>query len=232
MKSAIVTGDTSGIGKAVAIKLLEKGWNVFGISRQLNKEPVKHERMFSKVIDLSQLSSLPEQLKELLQQIPSVDAIISNAGQGKFGHLEQFSFKQIQSLLNLNFLSHVFLVKTFLPLMKRSKKGDIIFIGSEAAIEGKKKGSIYCASKFALRGFAQALREECTHSNIRVCLINPGMVDTPFYNDLGFKPGQESDTHIITEDVAEAALMVLQARQGTVFDELNLSPQKKKILWS
>ena len=66
-------------------------------------------------------------------------------------------------------------------VMKKIGKGDVIFIGSEAALNGSRKGTIYCASKFALRGFAQALRDECSKSSIRVTIINPGMVKTGFF---------------------------------------------------
>ena len=116
--------------------------------------------------------------------------------------------------------------------MKRQGSGDVIFIGSEAALEGKRKGSIYCAGKFALRGFSQALRDECSTGNIRVSIVNPGMVNTNFFTDLNFKPGEDSCEHIEPEDVAEAVAMVLNSRKGTVFDEINLSPQKNKVVWS
>lgn len=178
-------------------------------------------------LDLSQIDALPEALKTLQKQIPSLDGLVCNAGIGKFGHLEQFSFEQIRHVMDLNFLAHVYLIKTFLPLMKRQKRGDIIVIGSEAALEGKKQGSIYCASKFALRGFTQALRDECRTDHVRVSLINPGMVSTSFFDDLSFAPGEGRDEHLIAEDIAQAVFLVLEARKGAVFDEINLSSQKK-----
>ena len=89
---------------------------------------------------------------------------------------------------------------------------------------GTRQGSIYCASKFAIRGFSQALREECGKSNVRVTLINPGAVRTPFFDELHFEPGAAQENAIEPEDIAEVLLTVLQARPGTVFDEINLSP--------
>jgi 3-hydroxy acid dehydrogenase / malonic semialdehyde reductase len=168
-------------------------------------------------------------LNELKSRYSEVVGLICNAGRGQFKHLEEFSFDQIRSLMDLNFLSHVYLTKTFLPSLKRQARSDIIFIGSEAALAGKRQGSIYCASKFALRGFAQALRDECATSSVRICLINPGMVQTPFFQDLSFHPGSEGTQHLVPDDIAEAAYMVLQAREGAVFDEINVSPQKKHI---
>ncbi|MFT4553788.1 MAG: spore photoproduct lyase [Chlamydiales bacterium] len=75
-------------------------------------------------------------------------------------------------------------------------------------------------------------REECSALGIRVCLVNPGMTQTIFFDNLAFYPGQEPDQHILPEDIAEAIAMVLEARQGTVFDEINLSPQKKVVNFS
>ena len=88
---------------------------------------------------------------------------------------------------------------------------------------------MYCAAKFALRGFAQALRAECARSGIRVTLVNPGMVQTPFFDALDFRPGESPDCYILPEDVARTVAHVLAARPGTVFDEIDLSPQKRVI---
>ena len=100
-------------------------------------------------------------------------------------------------------------------------------MGSEAALRGAQQGSLYCASKFALRGFAQALREECTSSTVRVSLVNPGAVRTPFFEALDFEPGTEAENAIEPGDVADAIVQILQMRPGTVVDEINLSPQKR-----
>lgn len=135
-------------------------------------------------------------------------------------------------LIDLNFLSHVYLVKSFLPVMKKRKEGDLIFIGSEAALAGKRQGSIYCASKFALRGFAQALRDECRSEHLRVCLINPGMVLTGFFDSLSFSPGEDCSEHLLAHDIAETVVHVLAARKGVVFDEITVNPLKQRIALS
>ena len=102
-------------------------------------------------------------------------------------------------------------------------------MGSEAALAGGKRGAIYSAAKFGLRGLAQSIRQECAASGVRVSIINPGMVNTAFFDEQDFRPGEETDNYILPEDVARAALTILQARTGTVFDEINLSPQKKVV---
>ena len=116
--------------------------------------------------------------------------------------------------------------------MKQRASGNIVFMGSEAALAGGRRGAVYSAAKFGLRGLAQSLRQECAASGLRVSIINPGMVRTEFFKELDFYPGKAPDNYILPDDVAVAVQMVLEARQGTVFDEINLSPQKKVVVFT
>ncbi len=228
-RTFLITGASSGIGKACAIRLLQQGHIVVGLSRDCRQFTHPHSRFYSVEIDLNDLEALPNQLKQLTQQFPTIDGIIFSAGKGQFSSLEEFSYPQIQALMTVNFVSQSFLAKAFLPNLKRKSLADLIFIGSEAALKGSRKGSIYCASKFALRGFTQALRDECAKSNVRVSLINPGMVQTAFFNDLSFEPGEQDCQHLMAEDVADAVLYIAQARSGIIIDELNLNPANKVV---
>ncbi len=228
-RTVLVTGASSGIGRAIAKHLLQQGHHVLGVSRDRNKF-IKQQDNFTPVqLDLSQLKALPQQAKELEQAFPAIDAVVFCAGMGQFGSLEEFSYSQIEQLMAINFTSQAFLVRALLPGLKRKGQGDLIFIGSEAALKGSRKGAVYCASKFALRGFSQALREECGKSNVRVCLINPGMVKTDFFQQLSFEPGVDPSNYIVPEDVAEAVSYVFNSRTGMVIDEINLSPLNKVV---
>jgi len=228
-RTFLITGASSGIGKACAIRLLQQGHIVIGVSRDCRQFTHSHSQFHCVEMDLSDLDALPKQLKQLSKQHPAIDGIIFSAGKGQFSSLEEFSFTQIQALMNINFVSPSFLTKEFLPSLKRKPFADLIFIGSEAALKGSRKGSIYCASKFALRGFTQALRDECAKSSVRVSLINPGMVQTPFFNGLSFEPGEQDCQHLMAEDVADAVLYIVQARSGIIIDEINLNPANKVI---
>ena len=168
-------------------------------------------------------------MRALEQRFPELDAVVFCAGRGQFGSVEEFSYAQIEDLMTLNFTSQAFLVRALMPALKRKKHSDLIFIGSEAALKGSRKGALYCASKFALRGFTQALREECGKSNVRICLINPGMVKTEFFDDLAFEPGDDVSNFIEPDDVAEAVSYVLNSRTQIVIDEINLSPLNKVV---
>ncbi len=213
------------------MRLLAECHRVIGIARDFSKVPSEQAGFQPAVMDLADLDGLPERLQTLSRRYPGLDGLVCNAGTGRFGSLEEFSYAQIRSLVDLNFVSTAFLARTFLPIMKRKGRGDLIFIGSDAALSGGRKGAIYAASKFAVRGLAQSLRQECATSGVRVALVNPGMVKTPFYQETHFTHGAAQENYVLPEDVAEAVLLILTARPETVFDEINLSPLKKVIRW-
>ena len=206
-RTVLVTGASSGIGRAVAQNLLQQGHTVIGVSRDCRKFTRQMDNFSSVQLDLSQLNDIPQKIRQLQQMFPEIDAVVFSAGMGQFGSVEEFSYPQIEALMTINFTSQVFLTKALLPALKRKANSDLIFIGSEAALKGSRKGAVYCASKFAVRGFTQALREECGNSNVRVCLINPGMVKTAFFENLTFEPGDHESNAILPEDVAAAVFI-------------------------
>ena len=113
------------------------------------------------------------------------------------------------------------------PYGQRNEKlgqGDIIVVGSEADLLGKIKATLYSSAKFGMRGFAQSLRDEVGSSGLRVCLINPGMVRSAFFDNLDFEPGSSPENAVESDDIAKIIVEVVEFRRGTVIDEINLSP--------
>ena len=123
------------------------------------------------------------------------------------------------------------LCRHLVSFMKAKGNGDIIIMGSEASIVGKKKASLYSAAKFGLRGFAQSLRDECGNAGVRVCLINPGFVRTPFFDTLNIKPGEDGNNAIEPGDIAKIVCDIIETRKGTNIDEINVSPASKSIIF-
>lgn len=228
-RTVVITGASRGIGEAIADALLKQGHRVIGLARDFSQCQLVGDSFSYRQIDFSDLSVLPQFLKELQQDFPDIDTLVCNAGRGQFGSMEEFSYGQISRLMDVNFTSQAYITRSFLPLLKRRERADIIYIGSEAALSGGRRGAVYCASKFALRGLAQALREECARSSVRIGIVNPGMTDSDFYRDLHFEPGAEDENYILPADVATAVMTMLNMRSGSVVDEITLTPKKKVI---
>jgi short-subunit dehydrogenase len=230
MDNIVITGASRGIGRAIAEHCLAHDYQVFGLARYRQTAPIAHPHYHAQTIDFAQIDTLVTQLTPFVQTIAPPAAIVCAAGYGQFGGIEQFSVAQMQRLLNVNFLSQAIVIKTLLPMMKQAERGKIIFIGSEAALSGEKQGSLYCASKFALRGFSQSLRKECASAGIAVTLINPGMTNTQFFDELMFKPKDPHKHALQTQHITQAVDAVLVADANCVWEEINLQPLTKAIV--
>jgi len=228
-RKMLLTGAGGGIGRSIATLLLSSDWRIVGLGRDPARSESSQKEFTQETIDLSDLAHLPEQLRLVASEHGDIDSVVCAAGVGRFGSLEEFSYEQIRELIDINLTSQLYVVRAFLPLLKRRGRGDVVLIGSEAALAGGARGAVYSATKFALRGFCQSLRQESAAAGIRVTLINPGMVRTGFFDQLDFEPGEDPTHAIVPEDIAVAVKMVLSARPETVFDEINLSPLKKVV---
>ena len=130
-KCVLVTGSSSGIGYEITSKLLDLGAKVIGIARNYDKSNLENKNYIKYNVDLSVREKLEILLKQILKNHPQINCLISNAGYGDFGPLENFSTLQINNFIATNLTSHLVITKYLLPHFKRNKMGDIIFIGSE-----------------------------------------------------------------------------------------------------
>ena len=228
-ETILVTGARSGIGAAVCRSLLDQGYAVVGLSRSISDTAFENANFSALRCDMCDHASLASQIKVLLKTDIDLAGAVFCAGSGYFGGLEQLDFTKVEALLNLNLLSPMFLSKLLIPGLKRRGAGHLIYLGSEAALQGARNGSAYCASKFGLRGFVQSLREECRQSGLSVSLINPGMVDTPFFDDLQFTPGEDASNRISPEAVAACVASIFASEANSIIEEINLSPRNKVV---
>ena len=228
-KCVLVTGSSSGIGYEITLKLLGLGAKVIGIARNHDRSKLENKNYTTYKCDVSAHQKLEILLKQILKKHPQINCFISNAGFGDFGPLENFSTSQIKNFIATNLTSHIVMTKFLLPHFKRIKIGDIIFIGSEAGLLGAKNGSLYCTAKFGLRGFSEALSKDVANKNIRVSIINPGMIRTNFFENLNFEPGNDEENAINIKDISSTVAYILDLSRNTIVDEINLSPLKKAI---
>jgi NADP-dependent 3-hydroxy acid dehydrogenase YdfG len=225
----LVTGASSGIGKSICDQLLQGGHQVIGLSRNpARKAP--HENYTPVSFDLRNFAELPATIKTLLAQHPQVDCVISNAGTPAMGGLEQWSATALNEAIQMNLTSHMALARYVMPHLRHQVSSDLIFMASEASYATSKNGSVYCAAKFGLRGFAQAVRQEGSNSGVRVSTVMPGFVRTPFFDRLNFEPGEDEENAITPECIADTVCHILSAPANVVFDEVRVSPLKKVLV--
>lgn len=225
----LVTGATAGIGRAICQSLVAAGAEVIALGRDFSQRPAVEGVLEEVTLDLGDLDRLGSELEALARRLPRVDAVVANAGFGRFGSLEEFSWNQIRSLVDVNLTSQIFVARAFLPGLKRHPSSDLLLMGSESGVSAGRQGAVYSASKFAVRGLAQALRQECAKSGVRVSVVHPGMVRTGFFDALPFEPGEDPANFLLPEDVAAAVLGILSSRPEVVYDEVRLSPLKKVV---
>lgn len=227
----LITGASSGIGEACAKLCLANGYQVIGIARDFKKSNLAHENYISIACDLNNTQQLEKTIIDIIKQYQP-NHFLHSAGFGRFGSIEQFSAAQIQQLIQVNLISGMLISRLLLPSFRKTNHSKMIFIGSESAVAAGKKGAVYCASKFGLRGFVLALRDDCATDNIAVSLINPGMVNSAFFDSLNFRPNSAENCSIDVSKIAEIVWFVMASEPNMILDEINCSPAIKSIDFS
>ncbi len=187
MKTIVITGATSGFGRLMTEEILKAGNRVIATGRNLKSRKeifaetrkAEGDRLVEHNLDISNQAEIEGFAKFLNEQKVEVDVLINNAGYGLFGALEDLSIEQVRAQVEVNFFGGVLLTKALLPLL-RKKKGRIINFSSILGFVGFPLTSLYCASKYAVGGFSEALAHELKPHGIQVCLVEPGSFRTGF----------------------------------------------------
>lgn len=222
----LVTGGSRGIGRACCDELAKHGIKTVSLSRSPPASSPDTETHYS--IDLADIVSTSALVKNVLRQHP-VSALICNAGKGDIGSLENFSGDQINNSITLNLVSPLVVARECIPHFKKRDRSNIVFIGSTSALTGARYGSLYSAAKFGLRGTAQALSHELAGANCHVGIVNPGMVRTGFFDSLDFEPGPEESHALHADQVATAAINLLQTADNAVISEVLVQPRQHVV---
>lgn len=182
MKSKVVllTGASSGIGKKTAQLLAEKGYNVYGTSRKVEFNNKQKGNIKMIPLDVCDDESVKRAVDYIINKENKIDILINNAGFGIAGSIEDTSILEAKSQLETNFFGAHRMIKEVLPHMRKNGTGKIIIIGSVAGFFSIPFQSMYCAAKYALEGYTEALRLEIKPFGIKACLIEPGDTKTGF----------------------------------------------------
>jgi len=225
-KVAIVTGVSSGIGRATAEALLARGAAVAGWGRTA-PEGLDHDRFQFFACDVRDEHAVAEALTNTLRELgPEVHALVNNAGVGIFGPIDGFKSEDWHAMFDTNVNGLFYCTRAVLPAMKKQHAGHIINVASLAATAGTANLAGYCATKYAVRGFSDALFKELRPDGIRVTCVMPGSVETQFN---GATPSPEPDPHKMQpEDIAAAIIHALEAPEATMISEIQMRPANVK----
>ena len=183
-KTILITGASSGIGKATAIYFAQRGWNVAATMRtpEREQELVKYPNIKLFRLDVTSEESIALAITNAITAFGQVDVLLNNAGYGGVGVFEAATKEQIQQQFDTNVFGLMNTIREILPYFRERRSGTIINITSVGGIITFPIYSIYHASKWAVEGFAEALQFELRPFNIRVKNIEPGAIKTDFYD--------------------------------------------------
>jgi 3-oxoacyl-[acyl-carrier protein] reductase len=230
-KSAIVTGSTKGIGRAVAEALLEAGANVVVSARSQNEvaaagkdlELANPHRVLARRCDVRLEDEVAALFAEADRAFGGVDILVNNAGVGFFKNLEEMSLEEWNSVISTN-LTGVFLCsRAAIPRMRKRGGGYILNISSLAGKNAFPSATAYNASKFGLNGLSEALMQEVRYDGIKVSYLMPGSVAT-YFN--GHTPGPEDEWKIQPRDIARVVLDLLNQDPRTLPSAVEIRPSK------
>lgn len=227
--SAIVTGSSKGIGKAISEFLVSKGYRVIGISRSSpNSDLLKNSSLYRHFqMDLSQTKEVAR-LYNLLQEEPPLKILVNNAGFGNFSPHEEIPIEELEKMLLVNFVSPILITKLLLRDLKKNE-GWIFQIHSAAAIKESVRGAAYAGTKAGLRHFGLNLFEEIRKAGVKLVSINPDIVDTEFYDRLDFGKDEDPGSFLYVEDVLKAFEFALNGRENLGFTEITIRPRYHRI---
>ena len=169
----LISGGTSGIGKAIAELLNKEGHQVFAAGRRVEKQ-LSASGISTVKMDVTNVQSVKQAVETIIHEAGKINVLIQCAGQGAIGPMEEFSADEVAEVFNLNLLGILRLNKAVIPHMRQQNSGKIILISSLAAETGLPYQGVYCASKAALDVITESLRMEIKSFGIQACVLQPG----------------------------------------------------------
>ena len=222
MRSVLITGTSTGIGQATAVTLAARGWRVFATMRNLEKRGLLEQALKEagvqndveiEQLDVTDATSIRSAVASTLSQTGNkLDAVVHNAGVAAAGASEDLPESELRRVMETNFFGVLELTRALLPTFRAQRRGRIVIVSSEAAFMGQPTNSIYCASKWAVEGWAEAVAYELEPFGIDIVLVEPGPYrteiwdSTPRIQPLG-SPYHAWVLHVLRAGDAHAARM-------------------------
>ena len=238
-KRVLITGGTTGIGRALAIRLAELSANVVIVGRHQDVieetlEAIGHQDTHTQILGVAADMSLQEDIEKVFntvkEELGGLDVLINNAALA-YGSITEGEYNDWDYVVKTNLMGYVACSHYALKEMLAQGKGNLILIGSMSADAREEGSSLYVATKSAIQGFAESIRKEVNPKGINVTLIEPGAVDT----DMQDQPQEEKEQKIVdmemlkADDIAQSVIYVLAQSERTSIVDLKIKPLKQII---
>jgi NAD(P)-dependent dehydrogenase (short-subunit alcohol dehydrogenase family) len=215
-KVAFITGSSSGLGTEICQYLLEEGFHVYGASRR--ETPINDELFFDLEVDITNEGSVAKAFDQVESEVEGIDLLINNAAVMNITPFAEQSSEDFMLHLSTNVLGAFHILKYAYPLLIEDKS-HIVTISSIGGKKGFPEASAYCASKFALEGMIQSLRQEWKEHGFRFTTLNPGAVDTPLWE--GISDDFETSKMLDPVDFIHVFDMVINSPSNMQFPEIS-----------
>jgi NADP-dependent 3-hydroxy acid dehydrogenase YdfG len=205
-KVAVVVGASSGLGKEVTEQLHLEGVSVIALARTIDKTKLNSE--ITKIpLNIRDLDSIDKAFNEIDKQTTKIDFLINCAGRGLVKEFENITREEIMDVFGINLKGNIYIAQEVYKRMLPKKTGHIINVNSTSGLKARADETIYCASKWGLRGFTESLRLAAVPHKIKVTGIFPGGMQTNFWKD-----GEPRDTskYMLPSDIAEQIINILK----------------------
>lgn len=203
-KTILITGTSSGYGKATADLFLSRGWNVIATMRRPNPELFEaSDRLHMLPLDVTSEDSIAE----TIEAVGPIDVLVNNAGIGGIGAFEAMSMSLIRQLIDTNTIGVMAMTKAVIPRMRERHSGTIVNVTSSVTLGDFPLAALYAASKYAIEGFSASLAHELAYFNIRVKLVEPGYAPTTRFGANAVVPVEQ----LLPGDYADFARPILES---------------------
>ena len=211
-KNFMVTGGSSGIGKAIAVNLIEKGAGVAITGRDEEKLNLVANEIGAIAIaaDVAKEEDVKASYAKFFEHFSRLDGLINNAGiGGKFSELTETTLEDFREVYEVNVFGAAMMGREAAKIFKEQNTGNIVNIASTAALKGFGRGTVYSSSKFALRGMTMCWQAELRPHNVRVFLVNPSEVKTAFAKEDREERPEEANK-LRSQEIAHTVIGVLE----------------------
>ena len=244
-KKALVTGASSGIGLAIAEKLVMEGYEVYGLGRDFSKgeylqedinckvdklnvdEPHMNTRFYKITCDLCNTQKLIETIQSINKD-HDISLLINNAGVGYYGLHEELNPQKISQMVRTNLEAPMIITNLLLRDLKKNA-GIIVNTSSVTAGKSNPHGCAYGATKAGLTSFSHSLFDEARKYGVKVINIEPDMTATNLYRNADFTADEDAEARLLPEEIADAVWYAVSQREGLVVTDIVVKPQLHRI---